>query len=80
MERRMGRVRIGLGIVCCIIMMAAGLSAQEAPERDFAETGIIWFPDPPFAPDLSLPSLEEGVRNLEDFRGKLVLLNFWTNW
>jgi DsbE subfamily thiol:disulfide oxidoreductase len=32
------------------------------------------------APQFTLPNLEGGKVGLKDFRGKLVLLNFWASW
>ena len=32
------------------------------------------------APDFTLPDLERGKVSLKDFRGKLVMLNFWASW
>lgn len=32
------------------------------------------------APDFALPDLEGKVRRLSDFKGKVVLLNFWSTW
>ncbi|MBF0169807.1 MAG: TlpA family protein disulfide reductase [Nitrospinae bacterium] len=32
------------------------------------------------APDFSLPTLDGGTMTLADYRGKVVLLNFWATW
>jgi tetratricopeptide (TPR) repeat protein/peroxiredoxin len=37
-----------------------------------------WLIDPPQAPDFSLPDLAGNQHTLADYRGRLVLLNFWT--
>ncbi|MEJ2007094.1 MAG: redoxin domain-containing protein [Acidobacteriota bacterium] len=34
----------------------------------------------PVAPDITLTSLDGSPINLEDYRGKVVLLNFWATW
>ncbi|MCX7659820.1 MAG: TlpA family protein disulfide reductase [Caldimonas manganoxidans] len=34
----------------------------------------------PSTPPLALPALEGGVRRLADWRGQVVLLNFWASW
>jgi len=36
--------------------------------------------DPSPAPDFTLPDLERGRVSLKDFRGKLLMLNFWASW
>jgi len=36
--------------------------------------------EPPEAPDFTLPDLEGRPVRLREFRGKLVLLNFWATW
>jgi peroxiredoxin len=35
---------------------------------------------PSSGPDFTLPDLETGKVSLRDFRGKLLLLNFWASW
>ncbi|MGH8543581.1 MAG: peroxiredoxin family protein [Gammaproteobacteria bacterium] len=35
---------------------------------------------PSSGPDFTLPDLETGRVSLKDFRGKLLLLNFWASW
>jgi len=32
------------------------------------------------APDFSLPALDGGAQNLRDYRGQVVVLNFWASW
>lgn len=35
---------------------------------------------PSSGPDFTLPDLERGKVSLKDFRGRLLLLNFWASW
>jgi thiol-disulfide isomerase/thioredoxin len=38
------------------------------------------FPGAPPAPDLSLETVEGGAVSLKDYRGRVVLINFWATW
>ena len=41
---------------------------------------LVEFSPPLPAPSFSLPALDGGSVNLEDYRGRFVLLNFWATW
>jgi len=70
------------------------LAADEFPSQIIGEKdqgGIGWtikpiqarlqnFPGMPPAPDLSLSTVEGGEISLEDYRGRVVLINFWATW
>ena len=57
-------------------------SAEPSAELDtlFAALGIHRPADPSEAPDFTLMALEGRPVRLREFRGKLVLLNFWATW
>jgi tetratricopeptide (TPR) repeat protein/thiol-disulfide isomerase/thioredoxin len=55
----------------------APLSISEPQEVDLAAVET-WVLAPVAAPEISLPDLAGRVQTLSAFRGKLVLLNFWT--
>jgi peroxiredoxin len=57
-------------------------SAVSSPGLDplFAALGIHRPAEPSEAPDFALMTLEGQPARLRDFRGKLVLLNFWATW
>ena len=50
--------------------------------------GVVWVQSSKFeplvvgmtAPDFSLPDLEGKTRQLSDYRGKVIFLNFWATW
>ena len=50
--------------------------------------GVVWLQSSKYepltvgmlAPDFSLPDLDGKTRRLSDYRGKVVLLNFWATW
>ena len=70
---------------------ASAFSAKPlaSPPASYAQSGELqkadslpasletWLVDPLLAPDFSLPDLDGNPRNLQSFRGKLLLLSFW---
>ncbi len=52
--------------------------AANAPEHELPEAVETWLLVPLAAPDFSLPGLTGQTQTLRAFRGKPVLLNFWT--
>lgn len=42
--------------------------------------GIYTFEDKPIAPDFTIEDVQGKQVQLKDFRGKVVLLFFWTTW
>lgn len=61
-----------------------GLSAIGAAARGSAEAikalGLVEPPQPRAVPEFTLPALGGGSIAMNDFRGKTVLVNFWTTW
>lgn len=45
-----------------------------------ANTGLSLFPEPQALPDISFVALDGKVVSLSDYRGKVILLNFWATW
>jgi thiol-disulfide isomerase/thioredoxin len=47
-------------------------------------TAVVWLQtppdDPPPRPDFTLPVLDGGERNIGEWDGKVVVLNFWATW
>lgn len=64
-----------------ILLLIVGLASaygyrkytQRGPSFDLNQSGKQ-------APDFSLPNIDGGVVSLSDYKGKLVLLNFWASW
>lgn len=68
------RFLVGLMIVFVGGHHAQALAAEKHPKGHIGlEVGYL-------APDFALPDLEGKVRRLSDYRGKVVLLNFWSTW
>ena len=62
------RMRKLLFMFGLFLLSGAAQSAEQASEEQ------------PLAPEFTLQSLAGGELSLSDFRGKLVLLNFWATW
>ena len=76
-------VRIILTSLLFIVIIGQGWiydSAALAEEDVFEALQISRFPERVEVPDFSLPSTDGGERALSDYKGKLILLNFWTTW
>jgi cytochrome c biogenesis protein CcmG/thiol:disulfide interchange protein DsbE len=64
-------VLVVAGVAGLIALLAYGV-ASESPEKDV---------DGEAAPELSLPPLDGGPeRSLADWRGQVVVLNYWASW
>ncbi len=66
-------VLIGMG------MLGIGSGAEETEEL-FLAMQAIQFDEPVEIPELSLPLVGGETRKLSDFKGSVVLLNFWATW
>jgi len=56
-------------VFCWLVMAAAGLQAADLK---------LWSGGPP--PALELKDLEGRVHRLADYRGRVILINFWATW
>ncbi len=45
-----------------------------------AGQGLTALPERPEAPDFVLPDVEGDIHRLSDYRGKVVIVNFWATW
>jgi cytochrome c biogenesis protein CcmG/thiol:disulfide interchange protein DsbE len=73
---------VPIAVVCAVLalvgLLAYGLASNE-PDRTVEEALERGAREP--APSLELPRLSgAGERSLEDYRGTVVVLNFWASW
>jgi thiol-disulfide isomerase/thioredoxin len=65
----------GLQTVLLLLFLSAAAVAEEDLSHSFARI------DPPRSvPDFSLPDMDGKPHALHDYRGKVVLINFWATW
>ena len=72
-----------LSILISVFTVALFLSAWEmtgAEQDPMAAFGAVKFNEGTLAPGFSMENLSGDQVNLADFRGKVVLLNFWATW
>jgi peroxiredoxin len=76
---------LGRRVLLLGLLVLAGCDSQpgRAEERDqdpFARLNLTRVTPPTPAPDFTVPGLTGGPLRLADFRGRVVLLNFWATW
>jgi len=65
-------IRTSLGIL--LFMLSISVTAQQAGK------GLTPLSDKPLAPDFTLSDLDGNPHRLSDYRGKVVIVNFWATW
>lgn len=66
--------------VLSFILVLLLLGRSPAVFAQFFQAGVQQFKTPVAAPDFKLERLGGGEVFLKEFRGKLVILNFYTTW
>jgi peroxiredoxin len=77
----LGGILLGLGVG--IVIFFGFLKEDSAPKMSDLTQGSVPQPVPSLdapAPDFELSTLSGESIQLEDYRGKIVLLNFWATW
>ena len=63
--------------LCFLLMSPAEAAEREQPKLGHTLTAV---PTPDPAPDFTLEDIDAKKFSLKDYRGKVVLLNFWATW
>lgn len=69
----LGAALIGVLVFTGVIPLLGDSSAEGAPPLAAEESGTL-------APDIELPDLAGAPVRLSDYRGQVVVLNFWATW
>jgi peroxiredoxin len=64
-------------LLCCLLMFSAQADERQQPKLGYNLTAIS---KPIPAPDFTLEDMDAKQFSLKDYRGKVVLLNFWATW
>ena len=67
----------GVMVAALLCMLAATPHAAEPPPLGHQMSVVESAPE---APDFTLPDLDGNQQRLSDYRGKVVMLNFWGTW
>jgi peroxiredoxin len=63
-----------------ILLFALLLSAVVAATAQKPGAGLTSLLDKPQAPDFQLPDVDGNIHRLSDYRGRVVIVNFWATW
>ena len=69
----------GLAAAALLAVLAA-VASVTAAAPDFAAFGLQPYEPPKPAPAFALPDIDGRTARLEDYRGKVLLLFFWTTY
>ena len=74
-----------LGVVILAVVLVGGLSQRAllhaaSHQESMKALGLTPVPVEFATPELRLPDLQGTLVNLQDYRGKVVMLYFWTTW
>jgi peroxiredoxin len=64
----------GLLLAAVLVLFSLPSAAQQAG------AGLTRLADAPLAPDFSLLDMDGAVYRLSDYRGRVVIVNFWATW
>ena len=64
-------------LLCCLLIFPAQAAEREQPKLGYTLTALS---KPVPAPDFTLKDIDGKKFSLKEYRGKVVLLNFWATW
>jgi thiol-disulfide isomerase/thioredoxin len=64
-------------LLCCLLMYSAQAAERDQPKLGYTLTALS---KPVPAPDFTLEDIDGKKFSLKEYRGKVVLLNFWATW
>ena len=64
-------------LLCCLMVFSAQAAESQEPKLGHQLTAV---PESPPAPDFTLKDMDGKQFSLKDYRGKVVMLNFWATW
>ena len=64
----------------CLVLVVAGLGIGQRGLADERLSALHPVAERPPAPDFSLQDIDGAMHRLSDYRGKVVIVNFWATW
>ena len=64
-------------LLCCLLIFSAQAAERQQPKLGYQLTALA---EPLPAPDFTLQDMDAKKFSLKDYRGKIVMLNFWATW
>ncbi len=76
----MKKLSMWFAVLAISLLIFASWNTSRAKEDPMAAVGAFKFKNGTMAPDFLMENLAGNQVKLEDFRGKVVLLDFWVTW